>query len=186
MTLYRFRVLLAGGIFVLLVFAVLAFGAVDTWALSILELGAFALAAFMAIQMIFAGWRPVWNGIYIPWAVVALWTGLQAFLGLSVYVYRTEIQALKWLALGAVFFMASQAFADESIRSRFNLALMWFGCGLCVLGLIQYFTARNFIFWMVPVVAGKVFGPFVNANQFTAWIELLRPAALLLALRPVP
>lgn len=184
MTPYRFRVLSTAALFALLAFAVLAFGAVDTWALTILAVGSFALAAAWAVRLALHPAPVVWNPFLLPLAIPALWTAAQQALGWSVFPYRTSAEALKWLALWLLFAVAVQVFADTSMRRGFGLALVWFGFALSTFALIQNFTSRGMIYWLVPVVAGKIFGPFVNANHFGSLMELIVPSALLLALRP--
>ncbi len=184
MTAYRFRVLSAGALFFLLAFLVLAFGGVELWALTIFEVATFALASVWVLRMAFGRVRPVWNIFLLPWAALALWTWCQYAFGWSIHRYRTEEEALKWLALWLLMAIACHVFTDDSIRSRFHLALVWFAFGLCVFGLVQYFTSRNTIYFLIPVPAGKIFGPFIDANHFTVLMELITPSALLLALRP--
>jgi O-antigen ligase len=183
MTAYRFRTLSAGALFALLAFLVLAFGGVDLWALTIFEIGVFALAVMWAVRMARGSLGPVWNPFYLPWGLLAAWTGAQYAFGLSVHRYRTEAQALKWLALWLLLAMAAHVFTDSSIRRRFNLWLVWFAFALCVFGLGQYFTSRNVVYWSIPIPVGKIFGPFIDANHFVTLMELVTPTALVLALR---
>lgn len=184
MTAYRFRAAVALGLFALLMFAVLAFGASETWSLTVFEVGVFLLAAVCFWRMAAGLLRPVWNPLYLPWAAIAAWTGMQWLLGISVYRYRTQAAAVQWLALWLVLVIASHVFTDESIRSGFNTALVWFGLVLCVFGLVQYFTGQGMVYWSIPIATGKVFGPFINGNHFTAFLELIVPFALVLAVRP--
>lgn len=184
MTAYRFRAALATALFALLVFSVLAFGAVETWTLTVLEVGVFLLAAVCLLRIAAGPLRPVWNPLYVPWGAIVVWTAVQWLGGLSVYRYRTQASAWKWLALWLILVIASHIFVDESIRSRFNTALVWFGLSLCMFGLVQYFTAPRTIYWSIPVPVGKVFGPFINGNHFSAFMELIVPSALVLSLRP--
>jgi O-antigen ligase len=184
MTPYQFRAATAAALFALLVFAVLAFGAVDTWALTIFELGVFALAAVWIVRFALGSLRPVWNPFYLPLALAVVWTAAQYALGLSVDRYQTRAEMLKWLALWLLFALACQCFTDQSIRRNFRTALVWLGFALCAFGLAQYFSAGDTMYWSIPLPEGKAFGPFVNRNHFATLMELIVPAALLLALRP--
>lgn len=183
MTPYRFRVVSAVSLLVLLAFAVMAFGAVDQWALMIFEIGVFLLSVVWAFRLALGAARPVWNPFYLPLGLVTAWTGLQYWLGLTVYRYRTAAEALKWLALWLLFVIATHAFADQSVRRIFGRALMWFLFAVCVFGLVQNFTSRGLLYWSIAVPTGRIFGPFVNANHFAALLELVTPTAALLALR---
>ncbi len=184
MTPYRFRLVSAVALLVLLAFAVMAFGAVDQWALMIFEIGVSLLSVAWAFRLALGAARPVWNPFYLPWGLVTAWTGLQYGLGLTVYRYRTAAEALKWLALWLLFVVATHVFTDQSIRRMFGRALVWFLFAVCVFGLVQNFTAPGLLYWSIVVPEGRLFGPFVNANHFAALLELVTPTAALLVLRP--
>ena len=65
----------------------------------------------------------------------------------------------------------------------------WFLCAISLGGMIlasaavlQYYSSAGRIFWLFPSgYADGVLGPFVNRNQYAAWVELVLPAALYLA-----
>lgn len=183
MTAYRFRVLSAGALLFLLAFAVLAFGAVDHWALMVFEIGVFLLAAAWSFRLALGAARPVWNPFLLPLGLVTVWTGLQYALGISVYRYRTGAEALKWLALWLFFALATQVSVDAAIRRGLGRALLWFLLAVSVFGLIQNFTSRGMLYWSIGAPGGRLFGPFVNANHFAALLELVIPTAALLAVR---
>jgi len=183
MTPYRSRAVSAVALLVLLAFAVMAFGAVDQWALMIFEIGVFLLSVVWAFRLALRTAQPVWNPIYLPLGLVTVWTGLQYWLGVSVYGYRTAAEALKWLALWLLFVIATHVFTDQSIRRRFGRALLWFLFAVCVFGLIQNFTSGGLLYWSIGVPQSRIFGPFVNANHFAALLELVVPTAVLLALQ---
>jgi hypothetical protein len=47
---------------------------------------------------------------------------------------------------------------------------------------LHYYSSARKIFWLFPSgYTEGVLGPFVNRNQYAAWVELLLPAALYLA-----
>lgn len=125
MTPYRFRLVSAVALLVLLAFMVMAFGAVDQWALTIFEVGVFLLAIAWAFRLALGKARPVWNPFYVPLGLVTAWTGLQYALGLTVYRYRTAAEALKWLAFWLLFVVAAHVFVDQSIRRMFGRAMVW-------------------------------------------------------------
>jgi O-antigen ligase len=180
---YRFRALSAGALLVLLAFAVMAFGAVDLWALAVFQIGVFLLAALWTFRLALGAARPVWNPFLLPLGLVTAWTGLQFAVGLSVYRYRTGAEALKWLALWLFFAVASQVTVDASIRRGLGRALLWFLLAVSVFGLIQNLTSAGMLYWSIRSPGGRIFGPFVNANHFAALLELVIPTAALLAVR---
>ena len=183
MTPYRFRLVSVIALLALLAFAVLAFGAVDHWALMIFEIGVFLLAAVWAFRLALGAAPAVWNPIYLPLGLVTAWIGLQYWLGWSVYRYRTAAEARKWLAFWLLFVIAAHVFSDPAIRRLFGRALVWLLFAVCVFGLVQSFTSPGLLYWSIPVPIGRIFGPFVNANHFAALLELVTPTAALLVLR---
>ncbi len=183
MTAYRFRAVSGVVLFLVLSFAVLALGAVDPWALTVVQLLAFLLAAVWTLRAALGNTGLVWDPFFAPLGVVVAWSAAQARWGLSIDSYRSAAEALKWLALALLYLVARQVFTDHSIRRNFTLALMWLGFVVSLLGIIQHFGAPGRIYWSMPVLTGRPFGSFINANHFAAWIELLIPAALLAATR---
>jgi O-antigen ligase len=91
---------------------------------------------------------------------------------------------LDWATWAALFFLALQACGDRTIRHRFLQILLYFGFGLSVLSVLQMFTSGGKIFWLFPSgYPDFVLGPFVNRNQYAAFIELILPLALYRAVR---
>src|SRR5690349_7171037 len=75
---------------VLLIFAVLAFGAVETWATSILEIGSALLFAVIVVHKIcFSGVQAKWNPLFPPMAGFAMVAAIQLILNLTAYRYET-------------------------------------------------------------------------------------------------
>ncbi len=166
----------------LLAFSVLAFGAVDVWSTSIVEMGA--------------------AGLFLLWAVVALrdsgatirWSPLNwpllGFIGIGLfqmvfhgtaYAFATRTEALKLASYFLVFFLAAQAFRTREDYSK----LVWFIITLCfgvsLFAIVQHFTSESEIYWLSQFKSvGEPFGPYVNRNHFAGFVELTLPAGLAL------
>jgi O-antigen ligase len=171
-----------GGLLFLLAFSVLAFGAVEVWSGSILEIGA---------SLLFIGWAALvflddrikiyWNPL--NWPLLGLFgIGLaQLLLHATPYPFLTRVELLKLAAYLLIFFLATQAFRER--RDLTNLA--WFLILLCfsvsLLGIVQHFTSDAKIYGLRSLSAGgDPFGPFVNRNHFAGFVELTLPAGLAL------
>jgi O-antigen ligase len=171
-----------GGLLFLLAFSVLAFGAVEVWSGSILEIGA---------SLLFIGWAALvflddrikiyWNPL--NWPLLGLFgIGLaQLILRATPYPYLTRVELLKLAAYLLIFFLATQAFRERGDLT--NLA--WFLILLCftvsLLGIVQHFTSDAKIYGLRTLSAGgDPFGPFVNRNHFAGFVELTLPAGLAL------
>ena len=176
------------GVCLTLAFSVLAFGAVEVWSESLMEIAAALLFAGSAVVCYLNGdVRIRWNPL--NWPVLALWAigFLQLVFRGTAYPFLTRAELLRLTAYWLVCFVATQVF-----RSREELAqLVWFIVGLCfavsLLGIIQYFTSDNELYWMHDLkIRGEPFGPFVNRNHFAGFLELTLPTGLaLMAFRAV-
>ncbi|MFZ3216974.1 MAG: O-antigen ligase family protein [Candidatus Acidiferrales bacterium] len=171
-----------GGLLFLFAFSVLAFGAVEVWSESLLEIGA---------GLLFVGWAALvfldervkihWNPL--NWPLLGLFAiGLAQFaLRATPYPFLTHVELLKLGACLLIFFLATQVFRE---RGELTL-LVWFLIFLCftvsLLGIVQHFTSDAKIYGFRTLTAGgDPFGPFVNRNHFAGFVELTLPAGLAL------
>ena len=141
MTRYQFRVHSANVLFTILVFAVMAFGAVERWALTFVEVSIMLLALVWVVRRAFRPFPLEGNVFAWPLIGIVLMAVLQSVMGWSAAPYQTSGEALKWTALLAYFLMWAHVFRDESTRSRFSLLLTWFGFLVAVLALVQFYSA---------------------------------------------
>jgi O-antigen ligase len=171
-----------GGLLFLFAFSVLAFGAVEVWSGSILEIGA---------SVLFVGWAALaflddrvevyWNPL--NWPLLGLFgIGLtQLLLRATPYSFLTRVELLKLAAYLLIFFLSTQVFRER----RELTTLIWFLIFLCfsvsLLGIVQHFASEAKIYGFVTLTAGgDPFGPFVNRNHFAGFVELTLPAGLAL------
>ena len=166
----------------LIVFAVLSFGAVDMCSQSILEIAAALLLIFWAVIVktnpeLKVRWSP------LNWPLIGLIAiaGVQLLFRGTASSYLTRTEILRLFAYFIFFFLVAQAF-----RTRKDwLGLAWFLVGLCfavsLFGIMQHFTSGNEIYWMQSLKADvKPFGPYVNRNDFAGFVELTLPIGLAL------
>ncbi|MGA8023811.1 MAG: O-antigen ligase family protein [Candidatus Acidiferrales bacterium] len=170
------------GLLILFAFAVLAFGSVEVWSESLLEIGA---------GLLFIGWAAIvfldrsvqieWNPLNWPligFLVIGL---IQLALRVTPYPFLTQVELLKLAAYLVIFFLSTQAF-----RQRRHLShLAWFLIFLCfivsMLGIVQYFASDAKIYGFRALSEGGApFGPFVNRNHFAGFVELTLPTGLAL------
>jgi O-antigen ligase len=171
-----------GGLLFLFAFSVLAFGAVEVWSGSILEIGASLLFIGWAVLVLVDDRMKIyWS--QLNWPLLLLFgIGLaQLLLRATPYAYLTRVELLKLAAYLLIFFLATQAFRERGDLT--NLA--WFLILLCftvsLLGIVQHFTSDAKIYGLRTLSAGgDPFGPFVNRNHFAGFVELTLPAGLAL------
>jgi len=168
------------GLCLLLAGSVLAFGGVEVWAQSPMEIGTAALFVFWAVlTALKPEGRIHWN--LLNWPLLGFITiGLiQLAFHLTAYTFLTLTQLLKLAAYFLIFFLATQAF-----RTRNELAkLVWFLIIFCfavsLFAITQHFTSTGEIYWMEAFkIEADPFGPYVNRNHFAGFVELTLPLGL--------
>ena len=176
------------GLCLLLAFSVLAFGAVQVWSESLLEIGAALLFLFWA-WLAYRSPEPKipWNPLNWP---------LLGFIGIGVlqllfhgtaYALLTRMEVLKLAAYFLFFFLLAQAFRTRADLSMLAWFLVLFCFAVSLLAIIQHFTSGGEIYWIRSLkIEGDPYGPYVNRNHFAGFVELTAPVGLaLLAFRGV-
>ncbi len=168
------------GICALIVFGVLAHGAVEPWARAILESGAGILFLVWAVRAYFQEEEIlVISPLLLPLSafasvILAQW----AFHATaSACNTRTELQLL--LAYVIVSFVAVQAFRTRGDWREFIWFLMVFGFLVAGFGILQHLTFNGKLYWFREMRYGGIpFGPYVNRNHFAGLMELMIPVSL--------
>lgn len=176
--------LLRIGICLLIAFSVLAFGTVEIWSESILEVGAAVLFLWWAILIcrnreIETHWSPVY------WPLLAFLgiAVLQLAFGATAYPFLTGVALLKISACSLLFFLIGQSFRNSRDLRFLVWFLMCLAFGVAVFGIAQNFTSHYVLYWYRPLTnGGNPFGPYVNRNDFAGLMELLAPIGLSLVL----
>src|SRR5665811_2393481 len=89
--------------------------------------------------------------------------------------------ALDWAAFLVVFLVAKDILSGQRERHWFLGAISLGGMTVAAAAVLQDYSSAGKIFWLFPSwYTEGVLGPFVNRNQYAAWVELLLPAALYL------
>jgi len=170
------------GLCILFAFSVFAHGIVEVWSESILEIG----ASLLSVIWIFLAYRDPeitiqWNPLNWPILGFIGIGALQLVPHGSANPFFTRVELLRFSAYFIIFFLTSQAFRerDDFVKLTWFLVLLGFSVGL--LGIIQYFTSPDTIYWIRSLPeGGTVFGPYVNRNHFAGFVELVAPVGLAL------
>src|SRR5216684_4680732 len=168
----------------LLIFAVLAFGAVATWATSILEIGSALLFAAMVVQQIgFSGVQVRWNPLYPPMAGFAAVAAIQLILNLTAYRYETLLVCLQYVAYGMLVFATTQIAGGERSSRILVLTFIIFGSAVALFAICQNLSGTLRIYWLrMPGTGASIFGPYANHNHYAGLMEMLTPLAVVLSL----
>jgi O-antigen ligase len=175
---------------VTLVFAPVAFGAVDLWALGILALIVFLIA----VLWLFDAWKtgefsfntnrlqiPIIGFILIgliqllPLRAADVSAGMlsiSASASLSLDPYTTRFAVVQ-LCVYLIFFAAALTFIDSSQRLRkIVLLIIIFGALMAFFGILQRLANPEGIYGVRPTPYAVPFGSFVNQHHFAAFMEL--------------
>src|ERR1700735_3585329 len=166
--------IIRGGLYIVLAFSVLAFGTVEVWSESLLEIGAGILFLCWAV-VVFRDPRVkiYWSSLNWPILAIIAIGALQLFLGGTPYPFLTRLELLRFGAYLVLFFLVA-----TSLRERADLSMLaWFLILMCfgvsLLGIIQHFTSQGTIYWLRALRSGgEPFGPYVNRNHFAGFVEL--------------
>ena len=119
------------GLLFLFAFSVLAFGSVEIWSQSILEIGVSVLfVAWAALAFIQPDFKVEWNPLNWPlvgWLAIGV---AQLALHVTPYPFLTRVELLKLSAYILIFFLSTQVFRqrrDLTQLAWFLIVLVFFG-----------------------------------------------------------
>jgi O-antigen ligase len=169
-----------GGLLFLFAFCVFAFGAVEVWSESVLEIGASILlvcwaAIYYSDKQATIRWSP------LNWPLCGF-----LMLGIAQLIFRwtanpfhTRLELLRLAAYWIVFFLCAQAFRERADLVMVAWFLIILGFFVALFGIAQHFTSEGTVYWFRQLrEGGDVFGPYVNRNHFAGFIELSVPVGM--------
>lgn len=168
----------------LLAFGPLAFGAVQEWAMFVLEVGAAVCIVLWAVRELASGRLEVRrNVLFLPIMLFATLICLQLLTGRTAYWYVTWQSGLLWAAYGIVFFTATQRLHRSLWIKIFALFFIAFGFLLALFAIVQQLTWNGNLYWVVPNrYGGMVYGPYVDHSHYAGLMEMLVPIPLVFAM----
>ena len=172
------------GVFSLLLFGPLAFGAVEAWSIFAIEAGSAALFLFWIGKQVFDGQVNIrWNPLFLPMGVFGALIGAQLVLHRTAYPHDTVSLALQYVAYATLCFLAGQTLL-RAVQAR-SLALIFsvYGAALAVFALLQGISSNGKLYWIrQPRSGGWIYGPYVNHNHYAGLMEMLVPIPLVVSL----
>lgn len=172
------------GVCTLLVFAILSFGAVEPWSISILEVGSAVLFLAWAGRQFLSGEIKIqWSSLYSPVALFGLAVILQLSLNLTSYRYATLTATFEYVAYAVILFLTIQSLVNAQCCKAVIWIFVLFGFALAMFAIMQNLTSSGKIYWVrVPKAGGSVFGPYVNRDHYAGLMEMLSPFPIVLSL----
>ena len=167
----------------LLMFAPLAFGAVEPWAMFTLELVSLVLFLLWIWPQLRSGRIAcAWNPTLTPMCAFAGLILLQLIPGVSAYRHATSSALLLYVAYGLVCFLVVQTLTRTTHLRKLATAFTVYGFGVALFSGIQGASSTSKIYWLrTPRFGGWIYGPYVNHNNYAGLMEMLAPIPLVYA-----
>src|ERR1022692_2091909 len=172
------------GLCALLIFAVLAFGAVEEWSTFAFEASAAVLFLVWAGKQFVS--RQVTlseNPLYLPALFFFVLLLAQVGLRTSAYGYVTKYGAFQYFSYGIVLLIAAECVREEDVRKKFALALIGFGALYAFFALAKELTSNGkILLGYTPRFNGSIYGSYVNRDHYAGLMEMLVPFPLVLSM----
>jgi O-antigen ligase len=172
------------GVFGLLLFGPLAFGAVEPWSIFTLEAGAALLLLLWTFRQAASGELSVAvSPLFAPVLVFASLIALQLATGRTAYRYETFSTGLLYCAYGIFCFLVVQILRRTSQVKALTVAFSVYGFLMAAFALLQNLSATSKLYWVrTPRMGGWIYGPYVNHNHYAGLMEMLVPIPLVFSL----
>ncbi len=172
------------GIFGLLLFGPLAFGATEPWSKFLMEAGSAALFLLWIVKQVLEGEIKIrWNPLFLPMAAFGLLVVLQLVFRRSAYSHDSASLALLYVSYAVLCFLSGQALLRGSQARSLAVIFLLYGAVLGSFSLIYGISSNGKLYWLrQPCCGGSVYGPYVNHNHYAGLMELLVPIPLVLSL----
>lgn len=172
------------GVLALLLFGPLAFGAVEAWSTSIIEVGAGLLFLLWATQQAVSGkLEVVPSPLFLPallFGSLVLW---QVAAGQTAYRAATVSMAMLYCSYGLLSFLVIQVLSETAQVEVLGFVASGYGFAVAIFALLQGFSSNGKLYWLRSVQAGGwIYGPYVNHNHYAGLMEMLIPIPLVISL----
>lgn len=170
------------GITALLMFAPLAFGAVQPWAIWTLQSASIILLMIWATRQVQSGqFAFTLSPLSAPIIAFAALVIVQVLFS-SAYRHATYSQLLIYVAYGTVCFLISQTLTRTTQVRNLTTAFVIYGACLAMFAVLQSLTSPEKLYWIkAPTFSGWIYGPYVNHNHYAGLMEMLVPVPLVFA-----
>lgn len=172
------------GVFGLLLFEPLAFGAVEPWSIFVMEAGSMLLFSVWIAKQIFDREVKVrWNPLFLPMGMFGTLVVAQLVFRVTAYPHDTIVLALLYFAYAMLCFLATQAVVREAQARGLAIVLSVYGVAVACFALLQGISSNGKLYWLrQPRMGGWIYGPYVNHNHYAGLMEMLAPIPLVIAL----
>lgn len=104
---------------------------------------------------------------------------LSSFLTLSINPDATMGELLRLIAYVGIFIVAMHTVETKKQFSLLLNVLIFFGAAVSLFGIVQKYCFPERIYWFdASATSNAVFGPFINRNNFSGYINMIIPLTL--------
>ena len=167
----------------ILLFATLAFGAVESWAVFVLEMSSMGLMLVWAFRQWSNQQLDITDHVlYRPMAVFFALAAIQWIAGITSYRLETYRHLLLFAAYGMLAFVVSQTLRRTSQFEAVAQLFTAYGGVLAFFSILQGLAPNGKLYWVFALQnGGFIYGPYVNHNHYAGLMEMLTPFPLVLA-----
>ena len=171
------------GVIGLLMFGPLAFGAVESWSISVMQVGAGLLFALWAARQVAAGeMEIVGNPLFSPMLLFAGLIFWQLVTRRTAYRFDTSSALLLYCAYGLLCFLLVQTLRRTSQVKILAWVISGYGFTVALFALMQGIASNGKLYWLRSLPSdGWIYGPYVNHNHYTGLMEMLTPIPLVIS-----
>jgi O-antigen ligase len=166
----------------LLMFGPLAFGAVEPWAIFVLQISCLVLFSIWFVRQARSGALNISaNPVFPPMCAFGALTIIQWRVS-SAYRHATYSELLLYACYGLGCFLISQSLRRSTQVRRIATALVVFGSVVAMFAVLQSLSGGGKLYWIrTPRFGGWTYGPYVNHNHYAGLMEMLAPIPLVYA-----
>jgi O-antigen ligase len=166
----------------LLMFAPLAFGAVEAWAIFVLQIASLiALGTWVLRQARSKELPIIINPVFLPMCAFGALVALQ-WMATSAYRHATYSGLMLYVSFAIVCFLIAQTLTRTTHVRRLATGFAVYGVGVAAFGVLESLSSGGKLYWiMTPRFGGWIYGPYVNHNHYAGLMEMLSPIPLVFA-----
>jgi len=163
----------------LIFFLPLAFGAVEVWATTVMQLAVLFMAACWFLKMLNQRQLCFFTTpLNLPIFIFIVFCLLQ-YAGLSIYKHATKIELFKLLCYAAAFFIVVNNIKTRKRINRIITSIIISGFIIAILGLVAKYGQTGKIYWLKDSSGmGGSLGLYVNRNNFAGFMIMIIPLTL--------
>ncbi len=172
------------GVVGVLLFGPLAFGAVESWSILIVQMSAGLLFVLWAARQVARGELEIaGNPLFFPMSLFGALILWQLVTGRTTYRAGTSSAALLYCTYALLCFLVVQCLRKTSQINVLAWLFSGYGFIVAMFALMQGLAPNGKLYWLrIAESGGWIYGPYVNHNHYAGLMEMLTPIPLVISL----